>query len=133
MRSPLFLKLYFVFALTAVFIIILGTSFFKETLDVQLYDTYFVIPQQFLVVVFAVICLIFSIIYFAFDQLKKPLGSKLGYLHYLFVLVTFVIALLKPSVDLNVSGTRIVSAVVIFFLGQIILVINVFRVLRSGK
>ena len=85
------------FVVTAFLYLAAGFIFFPATTDVVLHDTYFVVSQKHIIVLYFMMFLFFAIIYLAFLKFTRPLGNLLGIAHYILTACTVTVIPVLPQ------------------------------------
>lgn len=91
----------FIFIFTGFTILVVGLIFFQSTLDINLHDTYFVIAHVHIALYLCLLFLAFSLIYFIFNKLKKPLNKSLAIIHYIFTILTIILLVFSSTDSYN--------------------------------
>jgi hypothetical protein len=120
------------FIFTAFVISILNLLYFKSTLEIQLYDTYYILSQHAAAQLLSLVCIVFFVIYFAFSGKGKPLRRNLGLVHYALTIIPAFLCLLKPSQDIETLTQIALLVMVLIVLGQAFLFANIFITLKKA-
>ena len=131
MKEGKTLKPQTLFIATAFLVSLSNYLFFKSDISIQLYDTYYVFSQKFFAQLLSLICIACFAIYFVYERFVWSLQNPLGYLHYVLTVIPLLSLILKPSEDYQTLALIAVVAAGLLVLGQIVLVINIFRTRRA--
>ena len=121
-------KIQTLFIVTAFLITLTNILFLKSTIDIQFYDTYYVVPQKLLGQIFSLICILNFVVYFAFARFNKPLGMS----HYILTVFPVLALLLKLTDDMNALTMLAVIAAFLFISAYVILLVNIYQTLRTS-
>ena len=88
-------KIEFWFLLTGLFLFLIGFvlefTFKTKTFDIQVHDTYFVIPYFYYLTTQAIILIIIGVSYYLFQKTTKiKLNYTLGLSHLMFTIISFI-------------------------------------------
>ncbi|MFC6192662.1 hypothetical protein ACFP1I_13695 [Dyadobacter subterraneus] len=119
------------FIATAFLVSLANFLFLKSEIDIQLYDTYYVISQQFFAQLLSLICIACFTLYFIYARFIVPLQNPLGYIHYILTVIPVLILVLKPSDDMQTMTLIAIIAAGLLVLGQIFMIVNIVRTRRS--
>ena len=125
-------KIQTLFIVTAFLITLINILFLKYTIDIQFYDTYYVVPQKLLGQIFSLICILNFVVYFAFARFNKPLQKPLGMSHYILTVFPVLALLLKLTDDMNALTMLAVIAAILFITAHVILLVNIYQTLRTS-
>jgi len=144
-----FSRIDFLFSVTGLFVLLVGLIFFRSAFDINVHDTYFVIANSHITIGLTFLFFIFSLIYFSFARLGRPLKKGLGLTHYIITVLTLFITVFPPtflfkptryspadaSLDSNFDvNTLILLVFFTFILGQLLFLINIiWTLIRSKK
>lgn len=134
------IKPHIYFLITAIIIFVIGL-FFKNsenTIDINIHDTYFVITTFHFAILISIVLFLIGLIYYVFSKLKTLLVKSLTVLHTVITILCFPIYFFgslyfsKTKLDSNFSlfdddlnqNIFISIILIIFFLAQIILILN---------
>ncbi len=124
-------------------LLMLGYSFVtqtQESLDINLYDTYYVISNVHFYQLYSILLLISGMLYLLFDKAKIPLNFSLSILHVFGMLISFLFLIyfnyqssleycspdMKQLLDpINYNLYLIYTLLVIIIL-QVLFIINIF-------
>ena len=130
-------KAYYLLFISSLIMLILGFFVGRETLDINLHDTYYVVISNHLYWLISILLFLFFLIYLLFDKAKINFGHIFSKVHILGTLIS-VLGLLFPyslifskaefplydnSQYINLSMT---ISILVFLMLQILFVINIF-------
>jgi heme/copper-type cytochrome/quinol oxidase subunit 1 len=127
--------------LTTGLIFLVCGIFMKEVLELQFYDTYFLISQKLIAVYTGILFIIFGALYLTLHRMKNRLHSSLGKVHYLMMIAASVTLVAIPflknfwndSATMKIGSMIVMGAVLLFLLGLIIFLTHAVRSLtRHG-
>lgn len=134
------------FLTSAIVFAILSLVFAKQTLDINLHDSYFIVSWHYLLILNAVLAALTGIIYYLFFRFYKPLGLNLGIIHYMFVLMSIITLSYAVNIttqpinytssynQIIVRSTEVLLIAVAFFIaGHFLFLINIIRTLLKRK
>ena len=138
----------FLFAVTGIIFLAAGTLFFQSDLDINIHDTYIVLPKWQIAIGLSCILFFISLIYFSFDKFGRPLKVKMGLAHYILTVLSLLIFIFPPTFlfaatryrpgadpfqsDFDIN-TFLVFVFFILFFGQILFIINIVRTIIGRK
>ncbi|MBL0051895.1 MAG: hypothetical protein IPP29_10500 [Bacteroidetes bacterium] len=127
-----FLRTDFLFFITGIIILGLTILFLRSPLKINIHDTYLLIAKTDIAVGFFLLFLILALIYFLFIKLNRPLRKTLGITHYLLTTISLVAIATLCIFSSGESMTQpfdfmtfIAISVLVFAVGQLILVLNI--------
>src|ERR1044072_160227 len=137
-----FSGIHLVFGLTGLLIFIVREICRLSPVNINIHDTYFVVPSYHISLVVFFIFQFFAFAYYGFGKLNRPLEKRLGYFHYGLTTVTIVSFFILPhlitnlpwritpeySVLMNSMRTinlLITTSVLLFIAAQLLFLINI--------
>lgn len=140
MNNQIRLNLHLLFLSTGIIILIAGLLM-KLTLEIQLYDTYFIFSQKTTATYICCIMAVCALIYLILNKTGKNLNSNLSLVHYVATVFASVILLAVPFVKnlpdsesgLETLSMTIMVTILTFCMGQIVFLTNVIRSLIVNK
>lgn len=102
----------------------------QHTIDIQLYDTYYVIANQYFVLAGSVLLLVLGVGYWLVKRKRKTPNGILTLIH-LLLTVGVLLLFILPVFDNNrlVSGEWIAFSIIALFVGQLTYVVNILAAL----
>ncbi len=138
--SKILKKPFILFWIIIPLIIILGHSKKDHTLDFNVHDTYYVVSQYHVSIIFSKFLGIIGLLYFILIRLKCNLSNTLNLIHWFctFVGITFLLDVFsffnlnffieeRYYTNTNIPNVTIFYYLLLMLLGQVIFVINMVR------
>ena len=125
------------FFLVVILLLLAYLIFPVKIVEINLYDTYYIVSKKTLAAGTAISMFIFTLVYQLFFRLHHRLNEKLGTVHFLFTILGAMIILSTPVADstpggyaemrhnMNSASLHCLIGLVLFCLGQFVLAFNV--------
>lgn len=108
------LKPTFLFAATAVLIILSGVLTKSKTIDINFHDTYFIISYLNIAILFSLLTGLFAMIYFGLEKINRPIKLQTGFFHFgllITALLVFIVSInALTTTNFNASNINGLSA-----------------------
>lgn len=136
------------FSITGLLILLIGVLFFRSTFDLAIHDTYIVISQTHIAIALCALFFFFSLLYYIFKKLNRPLYRKLGLMHYFLTILPLVTTCIINSLpsrnrayenmseemeNMGKFNIIISISVLLCLLGQLLFVANIIATLFRKK
>ncbi|MCF2446860.1 hypothetical protein L0657_23085 [Dyadobacter sp. CY345] len=127
------------FVAGAILLVLASLLFLNKIVEINLYETYFIISKKTLATGLAIALFFFALVYLVFSRTGQPLNEKFGWIHFLLTVLGGLILICAPIANsapgdyqtmrqnmVFLSKLSLISFGV-FCLGQVILIINIAR------
>lgn len=117
------LKPTFLFAATAVLIILSGVLTKSKTIDISFHDTYFIISYLNIAILFSLLTGLFAMIYFGLEKINRPIKLQTGYCHFgllITALLVFIVSI-NSLTTTNFNASKIHGLTALMSIGIILL------------
>lgn len=133
------------FCCTGIIILVIAMVLLNSTIDIQLLDTYYVIPKRLVAIGIFAVMQAFFILYYLFGSLITPLGSKLGYAHYLLTVMGALLVIAFPVREIAAEdfvalankmrneAIAVITGTGLFMVGQLLFFVNLILTLLARK
>lgn len=122
----------FLFLSTAFFSLLIGFWTKKQTMDVNIHDTYYVIGHLYIAVLLCLFTGLTGLIYLGLERIKRPIKLKTGYWHFWFFIAGFLI--LVPAFGLKILTDPpyvvpifVLAGILLFFTSLVIFLFGLVR------
>ncbi|WP_316815428.1 hypothetical protein [Pedobacter nyackensis] len=126
------LKPALLFLYTAFFSLLISFWTQKQTIDINIHDTYYVIEGLYIAVWLCIFTGLTGLIYLGLERVKRPIKLKTGYWHFwvfiagfLILVSTFGLKILTDS--LYLAPIFMLAGVLLFFLSLVIFIFGIAR------
>ncbi|NQX37738.1 Cytochrome C and Quinol oxidase polypeptide I [Pedobacter steynii] len=136
--APIKLTPALLFLSTAILSLLIGFWTKKQTIDVNIYDMYYVIGHLGIAVLICLFTGLTGLIYLALERIKRPVKLKMGYWHFWFFMAGLLI--LVPAFGLKIltdspytAPIFVLASILLFFISLVIFVIGLARAFFYAK